>query len=130
MTKVVGFGGVFFKAQDPEALRAWYTTHLGLEFDTWGSVSFRFPEASPAGRDVYAVWSPFKADTEYFSPSKGSFMFNFRVDDLDGMLDKLIAEGVEVLPDRVDEDGCGRFGWAVDLEGNKIEFWQPPLLER
>jgi predicted enzyme related to lactoylglutathione lyase len=127
MTKVVGFGGVFFKAQDTEALRAWYSAHLGVEFDEWGSVSFRFEERSAAGRDVYMVFSPFKADTNYFAPSQSPFMFNFRVDGLDKMLEKLADEGVEILPDRADEEGCGRFGWIMDPEGNKIELWEPPL---
>jgi len=127
VTKVVGFGGIFFKAKDPAALRAWYAKHLGLEFDPWGSISFRFEATSPAGRDVYAVFSPFKDDTEYFAPSSAPFMFNFRVDDLDAILAELRRDGVEVLPDLADEEGCGRFGWIIDIEGNKIELWEPPV---
>ena len=125
--KVTGFGGIFFKSKDTAALRAWYEKHLGLTFDQWGSISFRFEETSPAGRDAYMVFSPFKADTDYFAPSTSPFMFNFRVDDLDQMLDKLAADGVEVMPDRSDEKGCGRFGWIMDLDGNKVELWEPPV---
>ena len=127
MTRVVGLGGVFFKAENTEKLRAWYEKHLGLKFDQWGSISFQSEESSPAGREAYTVFSPFKAETKYFNPSKSTFMFNFRVDDLDAMLDKLAAEGVEIMPDREDEEGIGRFGWIMDLEGNKIELWEPPM---
>ncbi len=127
MTRVVGFGGIFFKSPDTEKLISWYKKHPGIEFDEWGGVSFRSGEVSPAGRDVYVVFSPFKDDTEYFSPSKTPFMFNFRVDDLDDLMEKLEQEGVDILPDRADEEGCGRFAWVIDPDGNKIELWEPPM---
>lgn len=130
MTKVTGLGGVFFKSKDPDALRAWYEKHLGLKFDDWGSISFRFEETSPGGRDVCAVWGPFPQDTKYFDPSPSPFMFNFRVDDLEAMLDKLIAEGVEVLPEREADEVCGRFAWILDGEGHKVELWEPPLKQK
>ncbi len=130
MTKVIGIGGFFFKSKNPDALRAWYEKHLGLEFDDWGSVSFRFEETSPAGRDVYAVWGPFQADTRYFDPSPSSFMFNFRVDDLDAMLEKLEGDGVTVLPELEEDESCGRFAWVLDCDSNKIELWEPPLKKK
>ena len=110
--KVTGIGGTFFRARDPDALKAWYTEHLGL------------PDAvfqSPAGT---VVWGPFDMDTDYFGPSGQQWMLNYRVDDLDGMLEQLRAAGAEV-EDKVEELEFGRFGWAVDPEGNRFELWEP-----
>ena len=70
------------------------------------------------------VWAPFPADTEYFGPSGQQTMVNFRVRDLDAMLEQLRAAGV-VVDERVEEIEFGRFGWATDLEGNRFELWQP-----
>jgi catechol 2,3-dioxygenase-like lactoylglutathione lyase family enzyme len=99
MKHVLGIGGIFFKAQDPEKLGKWYQEHLGLEVEDYGGVSFREGEnAGPVApvRQSYLVWSPFPADTDYFGPSGKPFMINFRVADLDKLLTKLRAEGVTV----------------------------------
>lgn len=120
MGKVIGFGGIFFKSRDPQALRAWYAKHLGIEVNDYGA-SF----AEDAARPGSTLWAPFGMDTQYFAPSTREFMLNFRVDDLDGLLAKLRAEGVEVDPN-VHADGNGRFGWIVDPDGTRIELWQPP----
>jgi predicted enzyme related to lactoylglutathione lyase len=128
MKHVLGIGGVFFKAQDPEKLAAWYRTHLGLDVEEYGGVTFREgagEEAAPK-RQAYTVWSPFAADTEYFAPSEKPFMINFRVADLDALLAKLRAEGVTV-DERAEKSEFGYFGWAMDPEGNRIELWEPPL---
>jgi predicted enzyme related to lactoylglutathione lyase len=111
--KVTGIGGTFFRARDPDALKAWYTEHLGL------------PDAvfqSPAGM---LVWAPFDMDTDYFGPSGQQWMLNYRVDDLDAVLERLRTAGVEVLDKSHDQEGVGRFGWAVDPEGNRFELWEP-----
>ena len=114
MEKITGIGGVFFKAQDAEGLRRWYTDNLGIDVDPgWGGAQFGD-----------TVWSIFKASTRYFDPSAQPFMINYRVDDLDAMLAQLRASGVEV-DEKVDETEFGRFGWAMDPEGNRIELWEP-----
>jgi len=130
MKHVLGIGGIFFKARDPEKLGAWYKEHLGLDVEEYGGVSFREEdntEVSPK-RQAYLVWSPFADDTEYFAPSTKPFMINFRVADLDGLLAKLRAEGVTV-DEKTDKSEFGYFGWAMDPEGNRIELWEPPLAE-
>jgi predicted enzyme related to lactoylglutathione lyase len=125
MQKVRGIGGVFFKAKDTAALARWYQEHLGVPVEEWGGAGFKWKEHDAAG-DAVTVWSPFKADTTYFGPGPASFMINYRVDDLDAMLAQLRAAGVKV-DDKVDESEFGRFGWAYDPEGNKLELWQPPI---
>ncbi|MBI1685332.1 VOC family protein [Caulobacter hibisci] len=117
MAKVLGIGGVFFKAKDPKALAEWYTRVLGFETESWGGAVFQHPKIGMAS------WSPFPADTRYFEPSAASFMINLIVDDLDGVLAKAAAEGVEATG-RQDEE-YGRFAWLVDPEGFKVELWQP-----
>lgn len=125
MKRVTGIGGVFFKSRDPKALAEWYRIHLGLNVEEWGGVAFRWvtPE-NPSGTGT-TVWSPFKDDTSYFSPSPASFMVNYRVEDLHGLLAALRAEGCRV-DDKVDESEFGKFGWVIDPDDNKLELWQPP----
>ncbi len=124
--RVVGIGGIFFKARDPEALREWYRAHLGLEIGTWGGVSFDGAPSSPAGRQTGTAWSIFPADTGYFDPGSAPFMINYRVEDLDEALAALRAGGCDV-DSRTDASEFGRFGWVMDPEGNRIELWEPPL---
>jgi predicted enzyme related to lactoylglutathione lyase len=124
MERVTGIGGIFFKAQDPAKLLAWYQEHLGLAPDAYGSVVFRWAEGAPAGEGGSTVWAPFPQDTTYFAPSPAPFMINYRVADLDAMLAQLRAAGVTV-DERVEEAPFGRFGWAMDPEGNRFELWQP-----
>jgi predicted enzyme related to lactoylglutathione lyase len=123
--RVTGIGGIFFKARNPEALRAWYREHLGLALTEWGGVVFEPMAASPAGRQATTVWSIFPADTSYFEPSTSPFMINYRVEDLEQVLASLRAEGCEV-DERVESSEFGRFGWVSDPEGNRIELWEPP----
>ena len=124
MQRVRGIGGIFFKAKDSKALARWYQENLGVPVEDWGGARFVWKEHDPAG-DAATVWSPFKADTEYFAPSTATFMVNYRVDDLDAMLAQLRAAGAKV-DDKVEDSEFGRFGWAYDPDGNKIELWQPP----
>ncbi len=125
MKRVTGIGGVFFKARDPKALGAWYKTHLGIDIAEWGGAVFTWkgPD-NPEGVGT-TVWNPFPADTKYFAPSEAPFMINYRVADLHALLAALRAEGVHV-EEKVEESEYGKFGWAVDPEGNKLELWQPP----
>jgi len=116
MAKVLGLGGIFFKARDPKALTAWYAARLHFEVQPWGGAKLTQPGT--------AVWTPFPTDTKYFEPSTQPFMVNFRVDDLDALLSDLVASGVEVVPERM-EEAFGRFAWIVDCEGNRVELWEP-----
>ena len=118
MAKVLGLGGVFYKAENPEAARDWYARVLGFDIHKWGGAVFEAP------RSPTTTWSLFGADTQYFAPSDAPFMVNFVVDDLDGLLAKAAAEGVEPTG-RQDEGGMGRFAWLMDPAGVKIELWEP-----
>jgi predicted enzyme related to lactoylglutathione lyase len=118
MEQVVGIGGVFFRSRDPDALRAWYAEHLGIPPADFVGTVF----VAEAG-DV-TVWSPFPKDTTYFGAEDQPVMLNFRVRDLDAMLEQLRNAGVEV-DDEITEEEHGRFGWARDLEGNRFELWEP-----
>ncbi len=122
MAKVLGVGGVFFKAKDPKALAAWYGRALQLDVDpTWGGCVF-LPAAMP--EHGATIWAPFAADTDYFAPSDQPFMFNLVVDDLAAALAQVEAAGGELHGEPV-EEANGAFGWFVDPEGNKVELWQP-----
>ncbi len=119
--KVTGIGGVFFKTKDPKTTKDWYKKHLGFNTDEWGAT---FWWKDKKGNDCSTQWSPFAKDTTYFEPSKKDFMFNYRVENLIELLDQLKKEGVTVL-DKVEEFEYGKFGWIIDLDGNKIELWEP-----
>ena len=117
MQRVTGIGGVFFRARDPEALTAWYAEHLGVprqEDETYAI----FPESRNT------VWSTFAQDTDYWPEAKQG-MVNYTVRDLDAMLAQLRDAGVEVDDATHEIDGIGRFGWAIDPEGNRFELWEP-----
>jgi predicted enzyme related to lactoylglutathione lyase len=114
---VEGVGGVFFRARDPDAVRAWYAEHLGIDMEEYGT-TFTATDGDQT------VWAPFPADTGYFGPGGQQLMVNFRVRDLDAMLAQLRAAGVQV-DDRVHKMEFGRFAWASDLEGNRFELWEP-----
>jgi predicted enzyme related to lactoylglutathione lyase len=118
MASVIGFGGAFLRARDPEALYRWYEQHLGLKRE---GGCFQFQAAQ---QPAPIVVSFFDAASDYFPPKQPA-MLNLQVDDLDSVLDGLIAAGVEVDPRR-DRSDYGSFGWFVDLEGNRVELWQPP----
>lgn len=121
MKRVTGIGGVFLKAENPEELRKWYRTHLGIDVQDWGGAVLRW--ADSGGEQGSTTWSV--GDGSYFSPSTASFMINYRVENLHALLATLRQEGCQVLDD-VEESEYGAFGWVVDPEGNKVELWQPP----
>ena len=125
MQRVLGVGGIFFKARDPAALGAWYRDNLGIDLESWGGAVFRWngPE-NPSGAGS-TVWCPFKADTKYFAPSDAPFMVNYRVAETRAMIEQLRANGCAV-DDRIEETEQGVFGWVMDPEGNRVELWQAP----
>lgn len=129
MERITGLGGVFFKSDDPAALQKWYADNLGIEPE-WSGPSgsgknFRWREDAEPDERGSTVWSLFPRESSYFSPGTAEFMINYRVRDLDAMLAQLRAAGVEV-DERIEESEFGRFGWALDPEGNRIELWEPP----
>jgi predicted enzyme related to lactoylglutathione lyase len=125
MKRVIGIGGVFFKSKDPKALGAWYERHLGIAPEPFGGAKFPWRHEGDPERKGMTVWSPFAHDTKYFAPSEAPFMINYIVDDLGAVLDALRAEGVTVDEKREDTP-YGRFGWAMDPDGNRLELWEPP----
>ena len=116
MECVTGIGGVFFRSQDPKGLVDWYAAHLGVPVQDDGYVVFS------GGRSAH-VWAPFASDTDYWPASKET-MVNFVVRDLDAMLAQLRDADVDVDDDVHELPGVGRFGWAVDPEGNRFELWE------
>jgi len=122
MKRVTGIGGIFFKAQDPKSLKEWYKAHLGVDAGDYGA-TFDWRDKDDPNKSGQTVWSLFPHDTKYFDPSSAPFMINYRVEDLVGLQAVLRSEGVEVSD--VQDDGYGRFAWASDPEGNRIELWEP-----
>lgn len=126
MKRVTGIGGIFFQADNPEKLYDWYERHLGIRREPGGeSVWMYWREDENPERRGMTVWALFEKSGKYFEPSRAPFMLNYRVDDLDTLLEALRAEGVEIDPKREDHE-YGRFAWIMDPEGNKIELWEPP----
>jgi predicted enzyme related to lactoylglutathione lyase len=123
LKRVTGIGGVFIRAKDPAKLRSWYKTHLGIDVQAWGGTAFRWVDAAGVPANGTTAWAV--SDGSNFAPGKASFMINYRVADLRGLLKALREEGCEVL-EKIEESEFGIFGWVMDLEGNKVELWQPP----
>jgi predicted enzyme related to lactoylglutathione lyase len=121
MARVLGVGGIFFRAGDPETLGDWYRKWLGVPVSHPHGASFK-PDSMPAG--ALTVWAPFQHDTTYFDPADRQFMFNLVVDDLDEALSQVQQGGAELVGE-IEEYDYGRFGWFLDPEGNKVELWQP-----
>ena len=123
MAKILGIGGLMFKAADPKATMAWYARVLGIELETWGGAVFR--AASMAAKSGAAtVFNAMRTDTDYLAPATNEFMVNFVVEDLDGVLARCKTNGVEAVKHFPDE-GMGRFAHIIDLDGRKIELWEP-----
>ena len=121
--RIVGIGGVFFKTANRDQMREWYSKHLGLA-DKGGVVTLPWREHDDPQKEHVTVWTIFPASTGYI-PATQPFMVNYIVDDLDALLDRLKQEGVKIDAKRMNES-YGRFAWIYDLDGNKIELWQPP----
>jgi len=123
MKRVTGIGGIFFKCKDPGEIKKWYRNHLGIESDDHGGI-FEWRKSDQPEHKGFTIWSPFNQDTKYFEPSQKSYMFNYRVEDLEKLLELLKAEGIEIVGE-MEEYDYGKFGWILDPEGNKIELWEP-----
>lgn len=124
MAKVTGIGGVFFKSRgDRAALADWYRKHLGMTLEAFGGAVLRWPDDKADDRGL-TVWHVADSDTSWFSPSSSSFMINYRVDDLAGLLAQLQASGVQVVGGPESHEN-GKFAWIMDPDGNKVELWEP-----
>ncbi len=119
---VTGLGGLFFKSEDPAALKRWYAERLGVVAGNDGYVGFRWEERD--GTPGFTAWEAFPADTDYFDPSEKPFMIDFRVRGLDAALERLRDSGVWVDP-KVERYDYGSFGWILDPEGTRLELWEP-----
>jgi predicted enzyme related to lactoylglutathione lyase len=127
LKRVTGIGGIFFKCKDPGKMRDWYNTHLGLSTNKYGSV-FEWRQASDGTKKGFTQWSPFKETTKYFEPSTKEFMINYRVHDLTALVVELQKEGVTIT-DTIQTFDYGKFVHILDVEGNKIELWEPNDIE-
>ena len=125
--KVTGIGGIFFKCKDPKKMRAWYATNLGLNTNDYGAV-FEFRQGADSSKKGFTQWSPFGEKTKYFEPSIKDFMINYRVDNLEGLVDQLKKGGIQIT-DTIETVEYGKFLHIMDIEGNKIELWEPNDIE-
>ena len=123
MKRVTGLGGIFFKCKDPEQMKSWYRDHLGFVTDDHGGV-FEWRQAEDADKRGYTAWSPISQKTKYYEPSTKDFMFNYRVENLEKLLELLKAEGVQIVGE-IETYDYGKFAHIMDPEGNKIELWEP-----
>lgn len=127
MKKVTGIGGIFFKCKDPHKMKEWYKTHLGLNTNQYGA-TFEWREAYDTTKKGSTQWSPFAETTKYFEPSTKDFMINYMVTDLEALVDELKEEGVTIV-DQIESYDYGKFVHIMDIEGNKIELWEPKKSE-
>ncbi|HNB81908.1 MAG TPA: VOC family protein [Chitinophagaceae bacterium] len=127
MKKVTGIGGIFFKCKDPEKMRNWYQTHLGLNTNQYGAV-FEWYQGADSTQKGFSQWSPFSDKTKYFAPSEKEFMINYRVENLEALVTELKTQGVQIL-DSIESYDYGKFIHIMDMEGNKIELWEPNDVE-
>lgn len=123
MEKVTGIGGIFFKCKDPQKMNEWYKTHLGIDTNDYGA-TFEWKQAVRSHATGVTQWSPFAETTTYFEPSTREFMINYTVDDLIALVEQLKKEGVTIV-DEIADSEYGKFIHILDLEGNKVELWEP-----
>lgn len=123
MARVTGIGGVFLKSPDPKALTAWYAKHLGVEVSDYGGVTFLWSDEVPATTGM-TTWSAFSETSKHFGDGDQRCMINYRVDDMEALLANLAAVGVWIDPKR-ESASYGHFAWIKDLDGNRVELWQP-----
>lgn len=128
MTKrVTGIGGIFFKCKDPKAMKQWYGEHLGLQTDDYGT-NFEWRQADNPDKKGFSQWSTMSENTKHMEPSKKDFMINYRVENLEWLVEQLRAEGVTIC-DEIEAFEYGKFVHIFDPEGNKIELWEPNDIE-
>jgi predicted enzyme related to lactoylglutathione lyase len=122
MKKVIGIGGIFFKSKDPQQMKEWYKTHLGLDTNQYGA-TFEWRHTDDPAKKGLTQWSPFADSTKYFEPSTKDFMINYQVENLELLVEELRKEGVTIVDD-IESYDYGKFVHIIDIEGNKIELWE------
>ena len=127
LKKATGIGGIFFKCKDPAKMREWYKAHLGLNTNQYGAV-FEWRQGADSSRKGFSQWSPFSATTKYFEPSTQDFMINYRVENLEALVEQLRKEGVTIA-DKIETVDYGKFVHIMDVENNKVELWEPNDIE-
>ncbi len=126
MAKVTGIGGVFFKStNDNKALARWYQEHLGIQLEDFGGAVMKWTD-DHAEDEGLTVWCIAEKASDWFSPSNSSFMINYRVDDLDEMVQQLRTAGIEIFKGPESAEN-GKFAWIIDPDGNKVELWEPMI---
>ncbi|MBK0382990.1 VOC family protein [Pedobacter sp. SD-b] len=123
MKRVTGIGGIFFKCKDPKKVTEWYQKHLGLDTNPYGA-TFEWYERPDSTTKAQTQWTPFAETTKYFEPSDKDFMINYRVENLETLVEQLKKEGVTFV-DSIETFDYGKFVHILDTEGNKIELWEP-----
>lgn len=123
MKRVTGIGGIFFKCKDPKKITEWYQKHLGLPVNPYGAM-FEWYETADSTKKAQTQWTPFSENTKYFDPSTKEFMINYRVENLEELVEELKKEGVTIV-DSIETYDYGKFVHILDAEGNKIELWEP-----
>jgi catechol 2,3-dioxygenase-like lactoylglutathione lyase family enzyme len=123
---VLGVGGIFFRAANPDALNVWYRDHLGVGAGCAAEGTGEPDQWSWQVQGGPVVFAPFKADTDYWAADK-QVMLNLRVRDIDSLIDQLKASGIIVItkPEWNDPQ-VGKFARIHDPEGNAVELWEPP----
>jgi predicted enzyme related to lactoylglutathione lyase len=124
MKKVTGLGGIFFKCDDPQKIKDWYAKNLDLENEGYGT-NFEWRYADDEHKKGSTAWSPFPRDTAYFDPSKKDFMINYRVENIEELVEQLRKDGVTIIDEITHYDDYGKFVHILDPEGNNIELWEP-----
>ncbi|MAP94114.1 MAG: glyoxalase [Ponticaulis sp.] len=124
MAKVIGLGGLFLHSADVAVTKAWYRKVMGFDGNDYGGWDFLHADAGKAfpngARSIFAMFEK----QDYFQPSTLPFMLNLMVDDLDGILERLKAEGIEECQP-AESHSYGKFAWLMDPDGRKVELWQP-----
>jgi len=127
LRKATGVGGIFFKCKDPKKVREWYAAHLGLNTNQYGAV-FEWRQGADTTKKGFTQWSPFTEKTKYFEPSTKDFMINYRVENLEGLVEQLRKDSVAIV-DKIETVEYGKFVHIMDVEGNKIELWESNDIE-
>lgn len=120
---VTGISGIFFKCKDPKKVKEWYKAHLGMNMDNYGA-RFEWTETTDTSRRESIQWAAFSEKTSYFNPSTKQFMINYRVEDLAGLVEQLKKDSV-IIADKLETYEYGKFIHIMDIEGNKIELFEP-----
>ena len=123
MKKVTGIGGIFFKCKDPNKVKEWYKTHLGMDAGQYGA-SFEWYQDAEGKKKGLTQWNVNTETAKLYEPSTKDFMINYRVENLEALVEELKKEGVTVL-DKIETYDYGKFVHILDIEGNKIQLWEP-----